>query len=591
MAKEAKKKMKRKSLSVKVIVAIAVLTIGSITGIFLNKMALTTVDDYMDCYDDYVKVQAYIEDANSAYKEMQMYVSVATLMLYMQQDASNVLTFTQNQASVCMENCNNLNELASGIKSPITLKHDADFEEAIHAWTAGLNDFCTQGSAAAQDTLSGNPTSLFAFAEAEEGLYKTIREANENFETMLDERVERIQKKSNTKIKGTDIFNNALFVINILIVAIVFFILYRNLIKPARKSRSQTQDIVEKLQAGNGDLTERIPVRVNDEIGALSNGINEMMGELHGVMTMLGGHAEILQEAAQNVAVNVRRSEEEIQNVSATMEEMSATSQETSASLSQVTNKMDDIADLVTGVYKQAMEQTAASESIVNKVQDMRDSAIAARDKSDIVTEDIVSALEDCIISARKVESIHDLVSDILSISDQTNLLSLNASIEAARAGEAGKGFAVVADEISKLAKDSSDAASHIQDVSDEVISAVNALAAKANEMSEILKTSNSEGRESAVAMTDAYQEDINNMAKSMEEFAENSQNVQEAIVKMKEAIDAISIAMEETADGITHVTSATVDITNSMNDIQDDAERNRQISQELYDEVHKFKL
>ncbi len=592
MAKE--KKLKRKSLSVKVIVTIIILAIISMAEILANRQALGVLQKYASNSATYSKIQAASEDANSAYLEMQMYVSISAMLIMEEQPPqayNDILQYTQNQANKCLEQCEVLDALAEEAINPITLQHDEDFANALKAWVQSLRVFCESGSSAAQSAAGGNVMDILMFAGAEESLRADVVAADNAYEELLDDRVTRTQNRIRIKVSGTNTFNVALLALNIVVILIVILILYRNLIKPARKSRQSTQAIIQKLQDGNGDLTERVPVRVNDEVGALSTGINQMMDELQNVITMMGQHASTLNTAAENVAVNIRRSEGEIANVSATMQQMSASSEETTASLTQVTAKMDDIADLVTGVYRQAIEQSEASEEIVQKVRVMRDTAISERDKSDVITQEVVEALDSCIVSARKVESIHDLVSDILSISDQTNLLSLNASIEAARAGEAGKGFAVVADEISKLAKDSSEAASHIQEVSDEVISAVNALAAKANEMSDILKNSNTEGRENAVKMTDAYQNDINNMAKSMEEFAESSQNVQEAIVKMKEAIGAISVAVEETAEGITNVTTATVDLTSSMNDIQEDAELNRTVSQELYNEVSRFKI
>lgn len=585
-----KSNMKRRSLSRRVIFSAVLLTAISILGIISNKSAMNVVSDYMDCYDYYVEMQTLTENAKAKYLEQQMYMNLS-FCLEGQDSVGEFFSYVQIKEPVVLEDCASLNEIASKLLLPDTTDPDTEFAEAVSAWTEDISSYVTQAADVAEAGANGDYTAVYAFGETQRDLYAEIAQSESAYEELLAARVAYIQEKSDTRLKGTAIYNNILVVLNLLIVGFIVLILYRNLVKPARASQNQTQDIVQKIQSGNGDLTERIPVRANDEVGALSSGINQMLGELHGIVSMLDGHASSLQTVANNVAKNIKRSEDEITNVSSTMEEMSASSQETSASLSQVTKKMDDIAVLVNGVYEQAKEQSDISEKIVVKVEKMRDGAITQRDAIDIEIQEIVAALDACIISARKVEKIQELVSNILNISDQTNLLSLNASIEAARAGEAGKGFAVVADEISKLANDSSDAASHIQDVSNEVISAVNDLAQKANEMSEILKSNNAEGRESAIAMSDAYKEDINSMAESMEDFASSSQRVQEAINTIKEAIDAINVAVEETAQGISNVTTATVDIVSSMNNIEEDAQKNLEVSEELYGEVRRFKI
>ena len=587
---EKKSSLKRRSLSARVILSAILLAVISIMGIISNKSAMNVVKDYMDCYDIYVEIQSVSENAKSKYLEAEMYMTLASFMEG-QANEEGILTYVQNNSEIVLEDCGKLNEIMAELLLPDTTDPDTEFMDTVSSWTNELTNFCTLASEAAAEGINGDFSAVYAFGEKQRELHEKIAQSEDAYEELLAARVSHIQEKSDTRVKGTAIYNYILMLLNLLIVGFIILVLYRKLVKPAKASQNQTQDIVEKIQSGNGDLTERIPVQANDEVGALSEGINQMLGELHGIVSMLDGHASSLQTVANNVAKSIKRSEDEITNVSSTMEEMSASSQETSASLSQVTREMDEIADLVNGVYEQARAQSDSSEQIVAKVEKMRDGTVTQRDAIDIEINNIVAVLEDSILSARKVESIHELVTNILNISDQTNLLSLNASIEAARAGEAGKGFAVVADEISKLANDSSEAASHIQDVSNEVIGAVNDLAQKANEMSEILKTNNAEGRESAIAMSDAYKKDINQMSESMEDFASSSQRVQEAIRSIKEAIDAINIAVEETAQGISNVTTATVEIVSSMNSIEEDAQKNLEVSEELYSEVRRFKI
>ena len=211
------------------------------------------------------------------------------------------------------------------------------------------------------------------------------------------------------------------------------------------------------------------------------------------------------------------------------------------------------------------------------------------RDASDAEASGIVAQLEESMRAAKEVDKITDLTEEILNIASQTNLLALNASIEAARAGEAGRGFAVVADEIRVLADNSRETANNIQMISTGVIASVGDLSQKAGLIAKALIDANASGRVGVENLADSYQSDIEDMAKSMDEFASSSAQVQSAMESIKNAIDAINIAVEETVQGITNVTSSTVDIAGNMSSINMEAQDNLTISNELQREVSKF--
>lgn len=559
-------------------------------GIFLNKLALNEIAEHVNTFKSYSSVQTLASDCKEAYDEVQMYINLA-FFREGQSDEATLLDLALAKIKLINENSEKLNVVAKDLKVIASKKHDADFEKAINEWTNSLCGFANAADTAVSAGISGDFSKIYSFVNEEAEKQAEITEKESEFNRVLQDRVVGIDKKATLKVFGTAVFDNALFVLNILVVIIIIAILIKYLVNPVRVSKAKTDEIIENIRSGNGDLTLRVPVKYNDEVGSLSNGINEMLCQLQSVVTLIDRHASELQMVAKNVASNVGTSQEGISNVSATMEQMAASSQETSATLNQVAEQMNDIAQLVDKVYKDAHEHSKVSKNIVDKVISMRQDVISVCDLSDRKTKEMADSLERSIESARKVQSIHELVDEILNISSQTNLLSLNASIEAARAGDAGRGFAVVADEITKLATASSEAASHIQDVSNEVIKAVESLARKANEMSAAMMANNSDSRESTVSLTDSYQNDINNLSKSMEEFASNSQLVQKAIDNVKSSVNAINKAVEENADGVTNVTAATVEIASSFIEIKENAQNNLNISEELYNEVKKYKI
>ncbi len=381
--------------------------------------------------------------------------------------------------------------------------------------------------------------------------------------------------------------NTLLSIIGILLIMVVSL----KIIKPLKKAVAIVEKLSEDMAQGHADLTIELPVTRSDEVGQMSASINQLLSTLRKIMGMLGDNSTKLNEISSVVSDSVSAVQGEVSNVSATMEEMTASSQETSASLSQVAMRMNEIVELVDGVYNEALEQSKSSSKILDRVDKMREEALAARDESDNNSKNMVLELDKCVESAKEVDKITQLTDEILSISSQTNLLALNASIEAARAGEAGKGFAVVAEEIRKLADDSRETANNIQEISNGVIESVNNLSDKAIQIADALTEANQTGRESAENLTSAYHSDIETISRAMDDFANSSASVQRSIDEIKGTIDGINIAMEENASGVTVVTDSMVGVTSSMDELIEQSDENINIAKVLESEVSKFKI
>ena len=423
-----------------------------------------------------------------------------------------------------------------------------------------------------------------------------LREAGVALTAELDAMVSvNKEKMANAEARQNDICSQVtrvivvMLVLSILVLLFVVFICWKWVCKRLININAQLRDVIATIEAGRGDLTKRVQCFCTDEIGTLADGINTFIKTLQGIMGQINTSSGQLGSIVNLVSDKVSTANNNSYDISAVMEELSA-------SMETISSTITDIKENVGVVDENIIELSDASQGLYDYAVDMQkraenleQNAVENKQNTSNVISDIIDKLKQAIESSKSVDRVNDLTDEILSISNQTNLLSLNASIEAARAGEAGRGFAVVADEISQLANSSREAANNIQTINNMVVEAVKELTDSADSIVKYINENILPDYEGFVGAGRQYNEDAVHVNEIVTGFNDMSVKLKQLMESITDSINGINTAVNESAKGATNVATNTSDLVKDIGEIADAMNDNRQVAGNLTDEADRF--
>jgi len=367
-----------------------------------------------------------------------------------------------------------------------------------------------------------------------------------------------------------------------------------------------------------GDLTDRIKVKRNDEIGRLMTNLNMATEHSHTMLAALREEADKMTAIGSDLSSNMEETAAAVKQISSnvtTVKEkalmQAAGVTETAAAGEQIQGKLNL---LVEGITRQSESITQSSALItrtaenmlrINKILSQNDELIkTVYGQMKAGTDGARAANEFVKKIAERSEALLEASQVIQNIASQTNLLAMNAAIEAAHAGESGKGFAVVADEIRKLAEESNMQGKQIGTVikeSTEIIAQVSEAGIQAEKtFTDVygLISNISEKEDSIVDLMREQEENGTQVLSAIETINKVTRDVSSASVEMREGGKQITAEMQklaeitrETTDSMTEIASGAEQITDAIEEVVSLAEQNKTSIEHLAQEVGKFKI
>jgi len=443
------------------------------------------------------------------------------------------------------------------------------------------------GKTMAARYIEGGPEAGNLLMEQFDSVAQQINKDVDEFVTSAQNDVAYLTQETNQQIKFTKQLLIAIALAFIIICIFSFFYSLGLVIRPINKLSYELDNLAEN----GGDLTQKINIQSNDELGHMAKSINKFLETIRSMFLNIQNEANAIKQVVKQVNANASELNEDIESVSATTEELAASMEESAAAAEEVAATSNEMEQAVKSVAEKAQKGAERSTLISEKAKKVMLSSESNMNETERIIQEAGEGLKQSMEKAKAVEKINVLADSIIQITDQTNLLALNAAIEAARAGEAGRGFSVVAEEIRKLAEQSKDAVTKIQATTDVIISSVEDLSTSSNAMLNFLETKIVGDYREFVQIGKEYSQDASYYNDFSSDLSAVSEELLASIQEVLRAIDSVAASSSQGAHGTTEIADRSSGIVNKSEAVMNLVSGANLSAEKLINEISKFKI
>ncbi|WP_407639137.1 methyl-accepting chemotaxis protein [Alteribacillus iranensis] len=388
----------------------------------------------------------------------------------------------------------------------------------------------------------------------------------------------------NEPAQDIGIMNIVVIGVALVIGILVIWVFSNRITRPIKQVSEQMDAMAE------GDLTqEPLSIQSNDEVGQLAKAMNGMQSKLQTIIAKVAGASETVTGQSEELSQSANEVKTGSEQIAVTMQELASGAETQAGHANELSQNMQTYVAEMEAADQSSQHIESSSQEVLGMTREgseLMNESMSQMERIDGIVHDAVQKVRGL---NDHTQEISKLISVIKDISEQTNLLALNAAIEAARAGEQGRGFAVVADEVRKLAEQVTASVSDITNI-------VTSIQQEASVVTDSLQGGYHEVEQGTVKIKDTgekfedIQAAVTDMTSHIEATSENLRTIAASTQEMNASIENIASISEQAAAGIEQTSASSQQTSTSMEEVTNNTEDLAKLAEDLHSVVRQFK-